>query len=94
MSSPESSQITLDLPNDVVLDPSLHVESGSRVNYYIPLMSSPVSELLTFSDHVVSRSIMLCIRQFLHVESDSKVDYNLLMSSPVSKLLTLMDNVV
>ena len=37
MSSPESSQIKLDLPNDVILDPSLHVESSSRVNYDVPL---------------------------------------------------------
>ena len=94
MSSPKSSQITLDLPNDVILDLSLHVKSGSRINYYNPLMSSSVSMLLTFGDDVVSRSTTLCIQQFLHVKSDSKVHYNVLRSSPVSKLLTFVDNVV
>ena len=61
MLSPESSQITLDLPNDVISDFSFHVESGSRVNYYNPLMSSMVLELLTFGDDVMSRSTVLRI---------------------------------
>ena len=70
-SSPESSQIILNLPNDVISDLSFHVEFGSRVNYCNPLISSPVSKLLTFGDDVLSRSTTLHIRNFpSNFESD------------------------
>ena len=92
MSSPEGSQITLDLSNNVILDPSLHFESGSIVNYYNPLMSILVSKFLTFGDDVVLRSTMLCIQHFSsNVYSDSTIITSIAMTCHVLHSYQILD---